>query len=199
MGKGKNPRLILASQSPRRLELLATIGITPDAVRAADIDETPKPDETPRLLAKRLGIEKARAAAKGGEDALFLAADTVVGVGRRILGKPTDADDARFMLRLMSGRAHRVYTGIALHQPDGTLTHRTVEARIKFKRLTSAEIEGYINSGEWEGKAGAYGIQGLAGVFVLSLSGSYSAVVGLPLYETAALLEGAGYRAFPSS
>ena len=197
MGKGKYPRLILASQSPRRLELLATIGITPDAVRAADIDETPKPDETPRLLAKRLACEKARAAAKGGEEALYLAADTVVGVGRRILGKPKDADDARAMLRLMSGRAHRVYTGIALHQPDGGLTHRLVEARIKFKRLTSAEIEGYIRSNEWQGKAGAYGIQGLAGVFVLSLSGSYSAVVGLPLYETAALLEGAGYRAFP--
>lgn len=179
--------------------MLATIGITPDAVRAADIDETPKPDETPRLLAKRLCSAKARAAAKGGEDALYLAADTVVGVGRRILGKPTNADDARTMLRLMSGRAHRVYTGIALHQPDGNLTHRLVEARIKFKRLTPAEIEGYIRSNEWQGKAGAYGIQGMAGVFVLSLSGSYSAVVGLPLYETAALLEGAGYRAFPTS
>ncbi len=181
--------------------MLAGIGIVPDAVHAADIDETPNPDETPRLLAKRLAQEKAyaatKAAPKSRSDALYLAADTVVGVGRRILGKPENANDARAMLNLLSGRAHRVYTGIALHQPDGTLTHRLVEARIKFKRLTPGEIEGYIRSDEWQGKAGAYGIQGLAGVFVLSLNGSYSAVVGLPLYETASLLEGAGYHAFP--
>ncbi len=194
----QRPRLVLASQSPRRRELLAHIGIVPDAIEAADIDETPKPNETPRLLALRLAQEKAYAAAKANESSLYLAADTVVGVGRRILGKPKNADDARAMLKLLSGRAHRVYTGIAVHQPGGTLTHRLVEARIKFKRLNAPEIEGYINSGEWEGKAGAYGIQGLAGVFVLSLNGSYSAVVGLPLYETAALLEGAGYPAFPA-
>ncbi len=195
----EKPRLVLASQSPRRKELLATIGIVPDDIIATDIDETPKTDETPRLLAKRLAQEKAFAAAKAGKDALYLAADTVVGVGRRILGKPQSADDACAMLGLLSGRAHRVYSGIALHKPDGTMTHRLVEARIKFKRLTTPEIEGYIHTREWEGKAGAYGIQGLAGVFVLSLSGSYSAVVGLPLYETAALLQGAGYPAFPTS
>ncbi len=178
--------------------MLATIGIIPDAIDAVDIDETPSPDETPRLLAKRLACAKARAGATRHPDALILAADTVVGVGRRILGKPKDADDAAAMLRLMSGRAHRVYSGIAVHRPDGTLTHRLVEARIKFKRLSAREIDGYVHSGEWDGKAGGYGIQGLAGVFVLSLSGSYTAVVGLPLYETAALLEGAGYGAFPT-
>lgn len=193
------PSLILASQSPRRRALLATIGIVADAVQPADIDETPMPGETPRLLAKRLAPQKARAAAKAGThpNALYLAADTVVGCGRRILGKPKNADDARAMLQLLSGRAHRVYTGVALHRPDGTLSERLVEARIKFKTLSVQEIEGYIKSGEWQGKAGAYGIQGLAGVFVLSLSGSYTSVVGLPLYETAALLQGAGYPAFP--
>ncbi len=179
--------------------MLDTIGITPHAVEAADIDETPLPTETPRLLAKRLAEQKAIAAAKKSKtkNALFLAADTVVGCGRRILGKPKDADDARVMLGLLSGRAHRVYTGVALHQPDGTLTQKLVEARLKFKSLTPGEIEGYIASNEWQGKAGGYGIQGLAGVFVRSLSGSYTTVVGLPLYETAALLQGAGYPAFP--
>jgi nucleoside triphosphate pyrophosphatase len=198
INKPVKPRLVLASMSPRRRELLATIGIVPDAILATDIDETPKAGETPRLLAQRLCCDKARAAAKTVDDALILCGDTVVGVGRRILGKPESADDARTMLRLLSGRAHRVYTGIALHRPDGHLAHRLVEARIKFKRLTETEIEGYIGSNEWQGKAGGYGIQGLAGVFVLSLSGSYSTVVGLPLYETAALLQSAGYPAFPA-
>ncbi len=191
------PRLVLASQSPRRRELLAQIGITPDAITRADVDETPQPGETPRLLAKRLAIAKARTAAKeGNKPALYLAADTVVGVGRRILGKPKDETDARRMLALLSGRAHRVWTGIALLHPGGKLTARLVEARIKFKRLTPNEIDSYIACGDWRGKAGGYGIQGHAGVFVLSINGSYSAIVGLPLYETAALLEGAGYPAF---
>ncbi len=191
-------RLILASTSPRRLELLAQIGITPHSVCAADIDETPLKNETPRLLAQRLAHAKAAKGAIDNPEALVLAADTVVGCGRRILGKPTSKDDARTMLSLLSGRAHRVYSGVALAEPGGAIRTRLVEARIKFKRLSKSEIEGYIKTAEWEGKAGAYGIQGLAGVFVLSLSGSYSAVVGLPLYETAALLTGAGYPAFPA-
>lgn len=191
------PRLVLASQSPRRRALLAQIGIVPDAIIAANVDETPQAGETPRLLARRLAIAKARAAAQeSGQPALYLGADTVVGAGRRILGKPSDEDDARAMLHLLSGRAHRVWTGIALARPDGTLTARLVEARIKFKRLTPREIDSYVACGEWRGKAGGYGIQGHAGVFVLSINGSYSAIVGLPLYETAALLEGAGYPAF---
>lgn len=194
----KPVRLVLASQSPRRRDLLAQIGITPDAIISADVDETPRPGETPRLLASRLACAKARSAAKNGDHpALYLAADTVVGVGRRILGKPQDENDARKMLALLSGRAHRVWTGIALVRPDGGgITQRLVEARIKFKRLTQSEIDAYIACGEWRGKAGGYGIQGRAGAFVLSINGSYSAIVGLPLYETAALLQGAGYPAF---
>jgi septum formation protein len=190
---GHSP-LVLASASPRRLELLRQIGVEPDRIAPADIDESPLKDETPRRLALRLACAKAAAAAPGAEGAYVLAADTIVAVGSRILGKPADAAQARRWLELMSGRAHRVLTGVAVMAPDGRLASRLAEARIHFKRLTTAEIDAYLVSGEWCGKAGAYGVQGRAGAFVTALQGSYSAVVGLPLYETLALLEGLGLR-----
>ncbi len=185
-------RLILASASPRRADLLAQIGVTPDAVSPADIDETPRPGELPGPHALRLAQEKACAVTGG--DALVLAADTVVGLGRRILPKAETEDEARICLALISGRAHRVFTGVALAAPAAPVRARLVAARVHFKRLTPAEIEGYLRSGEWRGKAGGYGVQGAAGRFVASISGSYTAVVGLPLYETAGLLQAAGYR-----
>ncbi|MGE0595257.1 MAG: nucleoside triphosphate pyrophosphatase [Hyphomonadaceae bacterium] len=180
-------KLVLASASPRRLALLAQIGVTPDEVRAADIDETPLPKELPRHLAQRLARAKAGAAAVAG--AIVLGADTVVGVGRRILPKAETEAEARQCLALLSGRAHRVYTGVAIRSPAGDVRERLGEARVTFKRLTGAEIDRYIASDEWRGKAGGYAIQGLAGRFVTTISGSYSAIVGLPLYETANLLE----------
>lgn len=188
------PRLVLASSSPRRLSLLRQVGIEPDAVDPADIDETPGKDEAPRELAARLAREKTLAVAARHPDAFVLGSDTLVAVGRRILNKPDDAAEARRMLVLMSGRAHRVFTGVALATPNGRLVDRLVETRIRFKRLTAAEIDGFIASNEWQGVAGAYRIQGRAEGFILSLSGSYSAVVGLPLYETRMLLEGQGWR-----
>lgn len=182
-------RLVLASASPRRLALLAQIGIVPDAVVAAEIDETPLKGETPRLLALRLAREKARAVR--AEGASVLAADTVVAVGRRILPKAETEEEARACLALLSGRSHRVYTGVALKGPEGALRDRLVETRVAFKRLTREEMEAYIASHEWRGKAGGYAVQGLAGRFIISIIGSYSSVVGLPLYETALLLVGA--------
>lgn len=186
--------LILASASPRRRELLAQIGVTPDRIVAADIDETPLKDETPRRLVARLAEEKARAVARENPAAFVLAADTIVAVGTRILGKPVDADDARRMLRLMSGRAHKVLTGVALIAPDGRLGARLSETRIKFRRLSDAEIETHIAAGEWADAAGAYRIQGLAGADVAFISGSFTGVVGLPLFETKNLLTGLGWR-----
>ena len=196
---GWRPKLVLASASPRRLALLQQIGIEPDALLPADLDETPHRNELPRSLAARLGMEKARTAAerlrKDAElaGAYVLAADTVVAVGRRILPKCEVTDEALQCLRLLSGRAHRVFTGVSLATPKGAVRSRLVESRIRFKRLSEAEIEAYIASGEWRGKAGGYAIQGLAGAFVIKLIGSYPAVVGLPLYETASLLAGEGY------
>jgi septum formation protein len=187
------PRLVLASASPRRLDLLKQIGVTPDRVEAAEIDETPLPNETPRLLASRLAQAKAAVVAPRCEGAFVLAADTVVAVGRRVLPKVEGATDGRACLELLSGRAHKVLTGVAVHAPDGRIAHRLVETRLHFKRLTPAEIEAYLASGEGVGKAGGYGIQGRAGAFVIDLQGSYSAVVGLPLYETLNLLTGLGY------
>ena len=184
-------RLILASASPRRLALLAQIGIAPDAVAPADVDEGPRPRELPRLLALRLACAKALAAEADPGD-LVLAADTVVAVGRRILGKPADAAEAAGFLRLLSGRRHRVMTAIALRR-DAILRHRVVETAVRFKRLSEPEIAAYLASGEWHGKAGGYAIQGRAGAFVPWIGGSYSAVVGLPLTETRNLLEGFGY------
>ena len=188
------PRLVLASESPRRRELLAQIGLTPDEILPTDIDETPARDELPRRLAARLAEAKVRAGAALRPLAFVLAADTVVAVGRRVLNKPVDEVDAARMLTLLSGRAHRVETGVAVAAPDGRVSVRLVETRIQFKRLTDQELADYLQSGEWRGKAGAYGVQGRAGGFVVSLQGSYTGVVGLPLYETACLLEGLGYR-----
>lgn len=185
--------LILASASPRRLELLAQIGIVPDRVSPTDIDETRRKDESPRELALRLAREKA--AACPGEGAYVLAADTVVALGQRNLEKAADEAEAAAFLRLLSGRAHQCITGVAVRAPDGRIASRAVLARVKMKRLTQAEIAAYVAGGDWKGKAGGYGIQGTAGAFVTSINGSYTAIVGLPLYETKSLLEGLGYRA----
>lgn len=187
------PHLVLASASPRRKDLLAQIGVLPDVIQPADLNEDPKKNELPRPYAQRLAIEKAEAVRPDWPDSVILAADTVVAVGRRILPKTETEDEARQCLELMSGRAHIVLTAIAVMAPDGKLTHRVVETRVKLKRLTAEEIQGYLNSGEWKGKAGGYGIQGVAGALIANLSGSYTGVVGLPLFETRNLLVGAGY------
>jgi septum formation protein len=187
-------RLVLASASPRRLDLLRQIGIQPDAVAAAEVDETPLRKETPRQLAFRLARAKAARVAEAEPEAFVLAADTVVAVGRRVLPKVETEAEARACLALLSGRAHRVLTGVAAIAPSGRTAARLVESRVRFKRLTPAEIDRYVASGDGFGKAGGYAIQGRAGALVIDLQGSYSGVVGLPLYETAALLEGLGYR-----
>ena len=192
-------RFVLGSASPRRLALLAQIGVRPDAILPAEIDETPRPREEPRALAERLASEKALASAAiaaGRADlapCLTLGADTVVGVGRRILPKCETREDAKLCLDLLSGRGHRVFTGLALVTGGGAVRRRLVETRLRFKRLSPNEVEAYLASAEWRGKAGGYAIQGLAGAFVERLVGSYSNVVGLPLAETVALLGGQGY------
>lgn len=187
----ERPPLILASASPRRLELLARIGIVPDAVRPVDADEAPHKAELPRRLAQRLSALKA--ATLDAPGALVLAADTVVGVGRRILGKPVDREEARRFLELLSGRRHQVHTGVALRRPDGTTGTRLVTSIVAFQRLTAQQVEAYLDTKEWQGKAGGYAIQGRAEMFVRFLSGSHSNVVGLPLFETAQLLRGCGW------
>jgi septum formation protein len=187
------PRLVLASASPRRLDLLAQIDLRPDAVVAAEIDETPLSNETPRLLALRLAVAKAARVAAAQPDAYVLAADTVVAVGRRVLPKVETEAEGRTCLELLSGRAHKVLTAVAVRAPDGRAASRLVESRLHFKRLTPADITAYLATGEGIGKAGGYAIQGRAGAFVMSLQGSYPAVVGLPLYETLNLLTGLGY------
>ena len=187
-------RLVLASASPRRLDLLRQIGLVPDGVRAAEIDESPLPKETPRVMALRLAAAKAAVVAAAEPGAFVLAADTVVAVGRRVLGKASTREAARAHLSLLSGRAHKVLTAVAVVAPGGARAQRLVETKLAFKRLTQTEIDAYLDSGEWEGKAGAYGVQGLAGAFVIQLQGSYPAVVGLPLYETLNLLQGLGWR-----
>lgn len=184
---------MLASASPRRLALLAQIGLKPDLVISTDIDETPLRGEKPRKLAQRLALAKAYAAHAIHPDFHVLAADTVVAVGARILPKTETEDEARVCLDLLSGRGHDVLTGVAVIAPDGRAASRLVETRVTFKRLSSSEIEGYIAGGKWRGKAGGYGVQGLAGAFVTDLSGSQPAVMGLPLYETISLLEGLGF------
>lgn len=198
---GWRPKLVLASASARRLALLQQIGLEPDALIPADIDETPKRGELPRVLAARLAAGKAAAALKiiaahdDAEPTYTLAADTVVAVGRRILPKCERTDEAAACLAMLSGRAHRVYTGVTLITPKGAARHRLVETRVRFKRLSGAETEAYLASGEWRGKAGGYAIQGLAGCFAVKISGSYSNIVGLPLHETMSLLAGEGYPA----
>jgi septum formation protein len=184
--------LILASSSPRRLMLLQQIGIVPDQVVSPDIDETPRRGELPRPYAERMA--RAKAAAVVSADCLVLAADTVVAAGRRILGKAEDAEAVRWCLRLLSGRRHAVLTAVALVAPDGRCTERVVESVVAFNRLTEAQIERYVSTREGEGKAGGYAINGHAASFVRFMSGSYSGVVGLPLFETAQLLRGHGWQ-----
>ena len=187
------PRLVLASSSPRRIELLAQIGVVPDHVDPADIDETPLKGETPARLAERLARGKAEVVAARSPDAIVLAADTVVALGRRLLEKPADGAEARRFLELLSGRNHRVFTGVVVIA-DGQATSRVVDTRVSFKTLSPEEIATYVASGEWRGKAGGYGIQGAAAAFVRRIVGSHPAVMGLPLYEAANLLRGAGWR-----
>lgn len=185
------PALILASASPRRLALLAQIGLTPDEIIATDIDEAPLKAELPRLLAQRLARAKAQAAARPG--AFILAADTVVAAGRRILPKAETEAQARACLALLSGRRHSVLTAIVLVAPDGRQAERLADSTVAFARLTPPQIEAYLASGEWHGKAGGYAIQGRAAAHIRFLSGSHSNVVGLPLFETAQLLRGLGF------
>ena len=187
--------LVLASASPRRLELLRCIGIEPDCVAPTDIDEAPRARELPRTLAARLAAEKCAAAAERFPDSYVLAADTVVACGRRVLGKARDVEEAQRFLAMLSGRRHRVWGGVCVRAPDGRQAGRAVMTHVAFKRLERHEIEGYLASGEWRDKAGAYGIQGRAGGFVKAISGSYPNVVGLALYETRSLLAGLGYPA----
>ena len=185
------PTLVLASASPRRLDLLAQIGIVPDRVVSTDIDESPLPGELPRLHAQRLA--RAKAAAVAAPRCYVLAADTVVGAGRRILPKAETEADARRCLALLSGRRHRVTTAVVLLAPDGRRGERLVQSVVGLARLTERQIAAYLAGGEWRGKAGGYAIQGQAAAFVRFLSGSYSNVVGLPLFETAQLLRGLGW------
>ena len=193
-------KLFLASASPRRLDLLRQIGIEPFGCLAANIDETPLPLEVPRDVAVRLACQKAMACLHPARDLakddafLVLAADTVVAVGRRNLPKAETEQQAEACLDLLSGRAHRVYTALCIAMPDGTSRQRLVETRVTMKRLSNEERRAYLLSGEWNGKAGGYAIQGRAAAFVTSLIGSYSSVVGLPLFETAQLLTGLGYK-----
>lgn len=186
------PDFILASASPRRKDLLAQMGIVPDAIIATDIDETPHPAELPRIYAQRIAEEKGCAAYAEHARALILTADTVVAVGRRILGKPENADEARAFLQLMSGRRHLVLGGITLTLPDGSQKSRVVTSSVQLKRLSDGEITRYIESSEWQGKAGAYGIQGLASIFIKSIQGSYTNIVGLSLYDLHQMLSGLG-------
>ncbi len=190
-------KLVLASGSPRRLALLNQAGIEPDLLMPADVDETPDRGELPRRLAQRLATQKAELVAQRAREAeiraLVLAADTVVAVGRRILPKPELKDEAEGCLRLLSGRTHRVYTGLCLVDVKGRAHTRLVETRVRFKRLSHDEMVDYLDCGEWRGKAGGYAIQGIAGSFVVKLVGSYTCVVGLPLAETVSLLAGEGY------
>ncbi len=187
--------LVLASASPRRLDLLRQIGIVPAAVDPADIDETPLPGELPPRHALRLAEEKAAAVAPRHASALVLAADTVVAVGRRILPKAEDEATARACLALLSGRSHRVHGGIALAGPEGLRRSRLVTTRVTVKRLTPAEIDGYIAGGEWHGKAGGYAVQGFFARYVTAISGSYSNIVGLSLSDIGAMLDGLGFKA----
>ncbi|KAA5606564.1 septum formation protein Maf [Roseospira marina] len=187
--------MVLASASPRRLDLLARMGVVPDRVDPADLDESPLPRELPRDHARRLARAKAEAVAARHPGAFVLAADTVVARGRRILPKAEDRETARRCLTLLSGEGHRVYGGVVLIGPDGHVSERLAETRVVFKSLDAGELAGYLDGGEWHGKAGGYAIQGRAEVFVRQLVGSHSNVVGLPLFETRALLRGRGYPA----
>lgn len=185
------PQLILGSGSPRRLELLAQIGVVPDAVTPPDIDEDVRRAELPRDYVKRIAAEKV-AAVVAPDDAIVLCADTTVALGRRIMGKPADAAEARAFLALLSGRRHKVITAVTVRR-NGRVTARDVQTTVMMKRLSDAEVDAYIASDDWRGKAGGYAIQGPAGAFIPWINGSFTAVVGLPLAETATLLTAAGY------
>jgi septum formation protein len=185
--------LVLASASPRRDALLRQIGWAPDRIEPTDIDETPMAGELPARLAARLARQKAEAAQPRASGCFILASDTVVGVGRRILPKAETEAEARACLKLISGRGHRVYTGVCVLAPDGRMAQKLSETRVRFKRLTDPETDLYIASGEWRGKAGGYGIQGLAGAFVIDIIGSFTGIVGLPIYETRVALIGLGF------
>ena len=193
------PKLVLASASPRRLALLNQVGIEPDALRPLDLDEMPTRGELPRSCANRLAHAKAEAAlamVQRDDDlrgSFILAADTVVAVGRRILPKTELLDEASQCLRLLSGRNHRVYTSVCVVTPKAAFRQRIIETRVRFKRLNEDDIRGYLDTEEWRGKAGGYAVQGIAGSFVVKLVGSYTNVVGLPLYETVSLLGGEGF------
>ncbi len=195
-------KLVLASASPRRLALLDQVDLVPDLLYPADIDETPKKRETLRALALRLAKAKANAAINAnqvkelGPNTYILAADTVVAVGRRTIPKPEKIEEAAAALRLLSGRAHKVITAICLVAPNNQIRTRLVETKVRLKRLTRDDVETYLMSDEWRGKAGGYAIQGRAEAFVRMVNGSYSNVVGLPLYETITLLQGNGYPVY---
>jgi len=184
-------RLILGSASPRRLEVLAQIGVVPDAVTPPDIDETPGARELPREYCRRIALQKVQAVA-GGADDIVLCADTTVALGRRILGKPADAGEAAAFLYKLSGRRHRVITAVAVKQGD-RIWQRDVTSQVRLKVLSDIEVNAYLASGDWQGKAGAYAIQGLAAAFIPWIQGSHSAIMGLPAHETAQLLVAAGY------
>jgi septum formation protein len=194
--------LVLASASPRRLALLEQVGIEPDALRPASIDETPKKGEAPRSYAQRLARQKALTARERLErepnlaGAFVLAADTVVAVNRKIIGKPDFLNEAAAALQTLSGRSHRVFTSVCLITDTGSVKMRTVETRVRFKRLSAEELDSYLASGEWRGKAGSYAIQGIAGAFVQKIVGSYTNVVGLPLIEVVQLLTGEGFPVY---
>jgi septum formation protein len=200
--EGEKVKLVLASASPRRVALLERIGLAPDLLNPADIDETPEKRESPRRLALRLAEAKARAAKEApqvqalGGNQFILAADTVVGLGRRVLPKAETVDEASDCLWLLSGRAHWVYSAICLIAPDGRVRTKISETKVRFKRFSKEDVETYLRSGEWRGKAGGYAIQGRAEAFVRMLQGSHSGVMGLPLHETLSLLQGAGYPVY---
>ncbi len=191
-----SPRLVLGSASPRRRELLTQLGLVPHDVRAADIDETPRRGELPRPYCERMAREKAQALDCAANE-IILTADTTVALGRRILGKPESAGEAAEFLHALSGRRHRVITAVAVRR-EGRLWERAVETVVKFRQLSDTEVNGYLASGEWQGKAGGYGIQGLAGALIPWIQGSFTAVVGLPVAETAGLLRAAGIDVFRS-
>lgn len=187
-------KLILASSSPRRVDLLAMAGITPDNIVPADIDETPLKGELPQHLCMRLARGKAEAVASANPGAIVLGADTVVACGRRDLGKPADEADARRMLALLSGRRHKVFGGLCVIGADGKALTRLCTTTVAFRRLSKADIDAYIESREWDGKAGGYAVQGLAARYVKFMSGSHSNIVGLSVYDAVAMLESAGYK-----
>ena len=189
----KSLDLVLASASPRRAELLDQIGVVPNLIVPPNIDETVITGESPRQLVSRLSVNKAIWVSEKHSGSIILAADTIVACGRRILSKAENLEQARNFLNLLSGRRHKVISGLAIISPNGRLHKRIVETQVNFKRLSPTELDLYLKSGEWEDKAGAYAIQGLGAKFVKSINGSYSNVVGLPLFETAQLLEGLGY------